>query len=916
MKRLILIIAWMVPFVILAQETTLYEPANYKWAVKNGTRSRDGNPGPDYWQNHADYDIAVRLDTAEKRIYGRESVTYYNQSPDTLTSIVIRLYQNRYKEGAIRDMVVHPGNIHEGMDLDTMIISGQGIEFNSDRVISNGTNLFISLEHPLPPDGNLNLYCEWSYKIPVEPEFRRTGHYKDNSWFIGYFYPQIAVYDDMEISPEMKGWDYILFHKGNEEFYNDFNNYKVSIEVPEDFYVWATGDLINKQDIYSQSLLERLDAALNSEETVHIIAKDDLNNNLLTGNVWKFEANEVTDFGFGAALNYLWDATGVLIDDRRVFVDVAYHPESIVYPEVIDIARKTVKYASEVFPGIPFPYNHTTTFNGMLSGGMEFPMIANNSDVNDSTFMTLMTFHEICHNYLPFMMGINEKRYHFLDEGITQFITIRFLWDQYLLDFYSDNSASNYMSGIYDVYSDLCVSTQDNSSLYQSYAHTDESNIFYQYLVKSVVPYMLFAEMIGEDKFIYAFKEFCKRWKGKHPTPYDFFYTMNNILKENYNWFWKAWFLDPGYPDLGLYLSGQNVIVKRVGEGSLPLPVRLQILYNDGSLKHIERPMDIWKNGIKEIKIKLDQFENINEISLDTELIPDIDLSNNSIVNTGKAQSETSADKYDTDNLVSVSFDSHGSKLRGYFSKALGDGPHPTIILLHGSPGGDRDVLGLAQEVPKAGWNALVFTYRGFYESEGISSPNNSVEDVFSAINFLRSDEIANKYSIDVNNTALAGWSYGGGIALTAAAGDPSIKYVISIAAADLSAIARMAEKNEEFRSMFIETMNDRYINGPVKGTSGEEALQELITNADKYDLVKHAGSLADKSILIIGGWNDQASTLEGHVLPLIRALQLQGAKKVDKVILDSNHSFEGKKDELANVVIKWLKDHHPRKME
>ena len=453
MKRLIFIIAWIMPFAIIAQETALYEPVNYRRAVINGTRSRDGKPGPNYWQNHADYDIAVRLDTAEKMIYGKEYVTYYNQSPDTLTNIVIRLYQDRYKEGAIRDMVVHPGNIHEGMELDTMIINGHGIAFNSDGILLNGTNLSIPLNEPLPSSGTLNLYCEWSYKIPVEPEFRRTGYYKDNTWFIGYFYPQIAVYDDMEVSPEMKGWDYMLFHKGNHEFYNDFNNYKVSIEVPEGFYVWATGDLTNKQDVYSHSVLEKLDAALNSDETVHIIAKDDLNNNLLTGNVWKFEANNVTDFGFGTALNYLWDGTGVLIDDRRVFVDVAYHPESVFYPKVIDITRKTVKYTSEIFPGISFPYNHTTTFNGMLGGGMEFPMIANNSDGNDSIFMILMTFHEICHNYLPFMMGINEKRYHFMDEGITQFISMRFLWEQYHSDFYSGNSASPHMYGIYDAVS-------------------------------------------------------------------------------------------------------------------------------------------------------------------------------------------------------------------------------------------------------------------------------------------------------------------------------------------------------------------------------------------------------------------------------------------------------------------------------
>lgn len=281
---------------------------------------------------------------------------------------------------------------------------------------------------------------------------------------------------------------------------------------------------------------------------------------------------------------------------------------------------------------------------------------------------------------------------------------------------------------------------------------------------------------------------------------------------------------------------------------------------------------------------------------------------------TAHAQDETGIKQVASNDLIPISFDSHGATLYGYFSEAHGKGPHPTVILLHGSPGGNRDVLGLAQAAPRAGWNALVFNYRGFYESKGISSLNNSVEDVFSALNFIKSDDIRNKYRIDVDHIALAGYSYGGDIALTAAASDSSIKYVISIAAADLSVIARQAEKSEELRAMFIKTMNDRYSNGPVKGPGGKETLEELLANSDKYDLVKHAGNLSDRSILVIGGWKDQASTLEGHVLPFIRALQLQGAEQVDKVILDANHSFEGKKAELADVVVRWLKDHHPGK--
>jgi len=287
-------------------------------------------------------------------------------------------------------------------------------------------------------------------------------------------------------------------------------------------------------------------------------------------------------------------------------------------------------------------------------------------------------------------------------------------------------------------------------------------------------------------------------------------------------------------------------------------------------------------------------------------LIPQLSFSQNKIDNPVEVN-QTNLFEFEP-----VAFDSHGSILHGYFCQAQGEGLHPTIILLHGSPGGNQDVLGLAQAVPRAGWNALVFNYRGFYESEGLSSLKNSVEDVFSAIDFIKSEEMVTKYGIDNKHFAVAGWSYGGDIALTAAANNPSIKYVISIAAADISEIARLAKQNEEFREMFVKEINDRRTKGIIKSAGGKEQLRELLEDSDNYDIVKHAKKLSDKSILIIGGWQDQYSTLEGHVLPLIRALQQEGANNVDKVILDTNHSFEGKRSELTNTIIEWLLDNHP----
>jgi len=633
MRKIIILLVLSFPLWLTAQETELYETLDFQNAVRKGSRTRTGNPGPEYWQNHADYDIAVRLDTAMKRIFGQEQITYYNLSPDTLTNIVLRLYQNRNKKEAIRDAQVHPGNIHEGVDIDTIVINDKGISPDSYRIMVNGTNFAIPLRSPLLPGEKINVQCQWSYPLPLEPEFRRTGYYKDNVWFIGYFYPQIAVYDDMEFSPLLRGWDYLLFYKGQQEFYNDFNNYRVRIEVPDGYFVWATGKLTNENQVYKSPILERLEKARTTDETVKIISWDDLDKDLLAGNTWIYEAAGVPDFAFGTAPGYLWDGASVQIGDRRIFVDAAYPSGSVFYPRVIDIAKSTIRYTSEVYPGIPFPYPHSTTFNGMWGGGMEFPMIANNSDEGDTIFKMLMTFHEICHNYHPFMTGINEKRYHFMDEGLTQLSTIRYLWDEYRMDFYQNYWRAASANGIFEVYNYFCVSTQDNTSLFNAYTQIDNHNAFYQYVVKPVVPLMLFSDMVGEERFLTAYREFIRRWEGKHPTPFDLFYTMNNVLDENYNWFWNAWYMDFGYPDLGIELVENPITVKRMGARALPLPVTLTIEYKDGTSVVISRPMDIWKDGARQIDIEIENPKDVESISLDTENIPDIDHSNNYIEN-------------------------------------------------------------------------------------------------------------------------------------------------------------------------------------------------------------------------------------------------------------------------------------------
>lgn len=257
---------------------------------------------------------------------------------------------------------------------------------------------------------------------------------------------------------------------------------------------------------------------------------------------------------------------------------------------------------------------------------------------------------------------------------------------------------------------------------------------------------------------------------------------------------------------------------------------------------------------------------------------------------------------------IPITFNSEGSKIQGILYPANINKPAPTVILLHGSPGNDKEPLGLGTKMMHEGINALAFNYRGTWKSEGFSSPKNSLQDVNSASAFLLSPNTINKFAIDTTNLFIAGYSYGGNIALMGSLNNPSIKKVISIAGADLSEIARLIKNDESFRKYFENTMEERRLNSKmVRSQSGKVMAEELISTMDKFDFVKHANELAQKDILLIGGWLDQRSTLEGHILPLYRALQKNDAKNLEIEMFNDNHSFKNVRETLANKIITWI---------
>lgn len=257
--------------------------------------------------------------------------------------------------------------------------------------------------------------------------------------------------------------------------------------------------------------------------------------------------------------------------------------------------------------------------------------------------------------------------------------------------------------------------------------------------------------------------------------------------------------------------------------------------------------------------------------------------------------------------MIPVSFKSQGDELKGYFTRGIGKGPRPTVILLHGFPGNNRDVLGLAEVIPQAGWNALVFNYRGLYASEGLCTPMNSQVDVLEAVGFLKKEETIQKFNVDHDKIYLAGYSYGGCQSVIAAAAEPSIKGVILIAGADINFLMKEAEEDTEFGKMLKEMLRQEYSNPDVRGPDFDSMVNDVIAVREKFDIVRHASYIADKNILLIGGWGDMQATLEDHIVPFYRALQKAGAKNLTPVLLDDDHGFKKERLLLHKTIASWL---------
>lgn len=579
----------LVLFIVNAQAQSasgLYMPIEFQKAYEKGTRKLDGSVSPTYWQNRSEYKIKAKVDPYKRVLSGEATIVYHNNTPDSIRNPTFHTYHDYYKPGSKKAGFFgasDAGPQNEGVVIEKIMVGDETIDIKNRRqLVYNGTNYVIPLKKPLPPKGTLKLQISWHYTIPGKG-FERSGAIDSTSMFVAYWYPEMAVLDDID------GWDRIIYDAAT-EFYHDYSDYEVEIEAPDNFIVWASVAPSNETEVYSAAIRERLAKAKKSTEPVSIYAEKDFKKSTGKTLRWKYSAKDFPDFSFALSDHFIWDACMYKDAMGEYQINTAYQPQSKAFTSVLKTIGASLKIFHTEFPVYPFPYKHFTIFNGLEGGGMEFPGMANDQEysaaqmeqwygvkMDDFTANLGLTLHEMCHMYFPFLMGINEKKYAWMDEGMANFSEF-FLKEQF-----PDPTYDQAYLGSQKVLPIMTPSYVMEGSGVNSYTIGSYS-------------YNALYRVLGKDVFLKCLKAYMDTWKHKHPTPYDFMYTFNRVSGMDLNWFWNKWYFDWGHMDVGIQEVKSNTVVVE-NYGGRPLAFSIVVTYDDNTTSQDEISPVVWKNS-------------------------------------------------------------------------------------------------------------------------------------------------------------------------------------------------------------------------------------------------------------------------------------------------------------------------------
>lgn len=607
---------------VYAQAQQLYMPRNVQQAYKNQTRSPDGKPGKNYWQNTASYDIDITVAPPARTVKGIEKIIYTNNSPDTLQTVAIRIIQNIHKAATIRTSYASEEYITNGTTIDRFSVNGQQQKWRDDPY--NYTCADVRLPQPLAPKQSIQFDIEWHYDASLQSG--REGMIDSTTYYLAYSYPRVSVYDDYN------GWDRVNF-TDMQEFYSDFNDYTLTVHAPKNYIVWSTGVLQNPDEVLQPKYLQRFKNSMTGDEIIHVVSKNDIAAKDITVqkdmNTWKWKADNVPDVCFAVSDHFVWDASSVVVDDvanRRVSAQAAYNDTAWDFHYMVEYVKHSLKWLSANWPGVAYPYPAMTAFQGYAD--MEYPMMINDGATGDTIFTRFVAEHEIAHTWFPFYMGINESRYAFMDEGWATTLELLIgrndLGTENAEGFFKQFRVSGWI-GDPSEEEDLPIITPANVLT----AHAYGNNAY----GKPALGYLAVKDLLGDELFKKALHAYMDRWHGRHPIPWDFFNSFNDATGKNLNWFWNNWYFTNGYIDLAIHsvkknTGGYQVNIKNIG--GYAAPVNVIAAYTDGSTETFHQTPAIWAGNQKSTSVNIATKKKVKSLQLDGGIFMDADESNNS----------------------------------------------------------------------------------------------------------------------------------------------------------------------------------------------------------------------------------------------------------------------------------------------
>ncbi|MBW2963048.1 M1 family metallopeptidase [Mesonia aestuariivivens] len=600
---------------------------DFMYRSGNVYRSASGKPGPEYWQNKADYKLKVELHPETHTVTGEVEIKYYNNSPEKLDFIWLYVEQNRFTDNS-RGTLTTPtaGNRYNGDTSGGYALSEVEVDGDQAEYLITDTRMKIFLDDAVKEDGGkAKISMKFSYKIPVDGMDRMGRLDVEQGWIyaMAQWYPRVAVFDDVT------GWN-VEPYLGAGEFYLEYGDYDYEVTVPYNYTVVGSGDLQNPKDVLTKTQLNRWKKAKETEETTYIIKPEEVGTaqayNKTSGkNTWHFKMENTHDVAFGASNAFIWDAARInLEDDRKALAQSAYPKESDgqkAWSRSTEYTKASIEFYSENY--YPYPYKNAVNVAAEI-GGMEYPGLSFCSWRSKEASLWGVTDHEFGHNWFPMIVGSNERKFAWMDEGFNTFI------NHFSSNEFNDSEYPSTLDQTRSIVPYLKKETREGIDTYPDV--TNLRNLGYTAYYKPAVGLITLRNYIlGPKRFDQAFKSYIKTWAFKHPQPADFFNHIENSVGENLNWFWKGWFYGTENIDIAVSdveKTENGFLIHLSKEGEIPMPVKLKVTYTDGTATAVNLPVEIWQRGNKWEHF-LPTNKEVEKVEFDAEKqVPDIHSSN------------------------------------------------------------------------------------------------------------------------------------------------------------------------------------------------------------------------------------------------------------------------------------------------